>query len=357
VKPFVLDQGSAGHRGCQLAGWTVLAGAVVLVPIVYDAPTVVLFSQAAAAAIAVLGLILVTGFSGQVSLGHGAFMGVGAYTTAILVVDHNWPFFATVPAAALLCFVVGVVVGVPALRLQGLYLALATLGLAVILPNLVNKLDSITGGSSGKRLGRHRIVAPGWTGLDARADAHVFVYAVIVAVAGVLFLVARNMVHSRVGRALIALRDNPVGAQASGINLARYKVLAFGISALYAGVAGSLFMFTQTIATASNYSLDRSIALLTGVVIGGLASLPGSVIGGLLVVFLPDWAKNVANGTLRDAVYGVLLILIVAVHPGGVADLFRLARTRVVRVEPRRPDPAPREPRREDPGVVPVSGG
>jgi branched-chain amino acid transport system permease protein len=271
-------------------------------------------------------------------------MGAGAYTTAILVVDHGWPFFATIPVAAVLCFAVGLLVGVPALRLEGLYLALATLGLAVIFPNLVSKLDSITGGPSGKRLGRRRLLAPGWTGLDARADAHIWVYAVILVCAAVLFVLARNMIRSRAGRALLALRDNPVGATASGVHLARYKVLAFGISALYAGIAGSLFMFTQTIATASNYSLNRSIELLTGVVIGGLASLPGSLLGGLLVVFLPDWAKDFADGRLKDAIYGVLLIAIVAVYPGGVGNLLRLVRMQLVRVIPSRPRDGADEP-------------
>jgi branched-chain amino acid transport system permease protein len=311
----------------------------------FEEPRVVLFTQAAAFAVAVLGLNIVTGFSGQISLGHSAFMGTGAYTTAILVADHDWSFFATIPVAALICFVVGVLIGIPALRLEGLYLAIATTGLAVIFPNLVNKLDSLTGGPNGKRLGRgHRILAPSWTGMDPRDDAHKFTYFVVVAVAALLFLLARNMVRSRAGRALIALRDNRVGAEVSGVDLARYKVLAFGISAMYAGIAGSLFMFTQSVATASNYSLGRSIELVTGVVIGGLASLPGSVLGGLLVVFLPDWAGNFSNGTLAGAIYGVLLIAIVAIHPAGVADLVARAWRLVVRVVPRPPTrrvPAP----------------
>jgi branched-chain amino acid transport system permease protein len=335
MRVLALPEGSVAHRLYQGLGWALLLAAAIAVPVVFAPSTVVLFSQALAMAVAVLGLNLLVGWSGQVSIGHSAFMGAGAYTTAILVVDHDWPFFATVPVAALLCFVVGVLVGIPALRLEGLYLALATLGLAVIFPNLVSKLDSITGGASGKRLGRRRLLAPSWTGLDAKADAHVWVYVVVLVVAAMLFLLARNMLSSRAGRALRALRDNPIGATASGVHLAHYKVLAFGISALYAGVAGSLFMFTQTIATASNYSLNRSIELLTGVVIGGLASLPGSLLGGLLVVFLPDWAKDFADGRLKDAIYGVLLIGIVAVYPGGVGNLLRTVRTRLVRLVPR----------------------
>jgi branched-chain amino acid transport system permease protein len=346
MSAVTIEQGAPAHRLLQVVGWAALAVAVVAVPFLFEEPRIVLFTQAAAFAVAILGLNLVTGFSGQISLGHSAFMGTGAYTTAILVADHHWSFFATIPMAALICFIVGVLIGIPALRLEGLYLAIATTGLAVIFPNLVNKLDSLTDGSNGKRLGRDtRILAPEWTGLDPRDDAHKFVYFVVVAIAGVLFLLARNMVRSRAGRALIALRDNPVGAEVSGIDLARYKVLAFGISAMYAGIAGSLFMFTQRVATASNFGLGRSIELVTGVVIGGLASLPGSVIGGLLVVFLPDWASDFSNGTLSGAIYGVLLIAIIAIHPGGVADLLRIVWRKVVRVVPRPPtrrtEPAP----------------
>jgi branched-chain amino acid transport system permease protein len=338
MSPFTIEQGSPAHRILQVAGAAVVLAAILSVPFLFEEPRVVLFTQAAAFAVAVLGLNIVTGFSGQISLGHSAFMGTGAYTTAILVADHGWSFYATIPVSAAICFIVGVLVGIPALRLEGLYLAIATTGLAVIFPNLVNKLDSLTGGSNGKRLGRDtRILAPEWTGWDPRDDAHKFVYLVVVAIAAVLFLLARNMVRSRSGRALIALRDNAVGAEVSGIDLARYKVLAFGISAMYAGIAGSLFMFTQRVATATNFSLNRSIELVTGVVVGGLASLPGSVLGGLLVVFLPDWAGDFSNGTLSGAVYGGLLIVIIAIRPGGLADLFQRIGRFFVRVVPRPP--------------------
>lgn len=340
-RPLVtIAEGSRAHRALQIVGWLTLLVVVAVLPFVSEEPRVVLFTQAAAYSVAVLGLNLVAGFSGQISLGHSAFMGVGAYTTAILVADHDWSFVSTIPVSAALCFAIGLVVGIPALRLQGLYLALATVGLAVLFPSAVNKFDSLTGGSNGKRIPRGaRLLAPEWTGLDPREDAHIWVYFLVVAIGGLCFLLTRNLVRSRVGRALIALRDNPIGAEVSGIHLARYKVLAFGVSALLAGVGGSLFMFTLTIATASNFSVLRSIELVTAVVIGGLASLPGSVLGGLLVVFLPDWASEFSNGTLSGAIYGVLLIAIIAIHPAGVADLLRRLWRLVVRVTPRIPRP------------------
>jgi branched-chain amino acid transport system permease protein len=334
--PIRFRQHSVAHRVYRSVGWLLLVAVTLLLPFVGSASNVTLFSQALAFGVAILGLNLVAGFSGQVSLGHSAFMGVGAYTTAILVADHHWSYFTTVPVAAVLCFVVGVLVGIPALRLTGLYLALATLGLAVIFPNLVVKLKSWTGGTNGKNIPvrRVKLLAPDWLGLDPRRDAHIWIYFLLLAATAVAFLVARNIVRSRVGRALIALRDNPVGAEVSGVDTARAKVLVFGVSAAYAGIAGSLYMFTVTNATGNAYSLNRAIELLTGVVVGGLASLPGSMLGGLLVVFLPDWAKGWGNGTLAGAVYGAILITIVLIHPGGVADLVRRIHGRIVAVEP-----------------------
>src|SRR4051794_20007801 len=154
MTPLTIEQGSLAHRALQVFGAAVALAAIAAVPFVFEDPRIVLFTQAAAFAVAVLGLNIGTGVSGQISLGHSPFMGTGAYTTAILVADHHWSFYATIPVAAALCFVVGVLIGIPALRLEGLYLAIATTGLAVIFPNLVNKLDSLTGGSNGKRLGR-----------------------------------------------------------------------------------------------------------------------------------------------------------------------------------------------------------
>jgi branched-chain amino acid transport system permease protein len=177
---------------------------------------------------------------------------------------------------------------------------------------------------------------------------------IVVFFAAVLFLLARNMVRSRAGRAWIALRDNPIGAESSGIDLARYKVLAFAISASYAGIAGSLFMFTSSNATGTAFSLNRSIELVTGVVIGGLASLPGSLLGGLLVTFLPDWAKEWGDGSLAGLVYGAALIAIIAVYPSGVAGLLRRIRSLVVIIHPRVPDVTNTE---GEPDIIGVTSG
>ena len=207
LKPLLsLDQGSTAHRFYQLIGWAALAAVAIWLPFSASTTNVGRFSDSMAFAVAVMGLNIVTGLSGQVSLGHSAFMGTGAFTTAILVADHNWSFFATVPIAALFWFAVGIFVGVPALRLKGLYLALATLGLSIIFPKIVEKYE-FTGGNNGKRLGRKRLVPPEWTHLDQRSDRHIWIYFVILTFTVVLFVLARNLFRSRPGRALIALRE------------------------------------------------------------------------------------------------------------------------------------------------------
>ena len=342
VKPILsFEQGSAQYRVYQLIGWIVFAAFAIWLPFKTSQADTRLYSDSMAFAVAVMGLNIVTGLSGQVSLGHSAFMGTGAFTTAILVADHNWSFFATVPVAALLCFAIGIAIGVPALRLKGLYLALATLGLSIIFPKVVEKYD-FTGGTNGKRFGSKKLVPPGWTHID-RQDRHIWVYFVVLAFTVVLFILARNLVRSRPGRALIALRDNPIGAEVSGVNLARYKVTAFGVSAAYAGVAGSLLMFNADIASGSSYSLNRSIALITGLVLGGLATIVGPAIGGVIVVWLPKLIEDRIHGddprdkSWSTIVYGASLIAIMFIYPGGLASLVRTIRSRVVAIRPRIP--------------------
>ena len=244
-------------------------------------------------AVAVMGLNIVTGFSGQISLGHSAFMGTGAYTTAILVADHDWSFFATIPVAALLCFVVGIAGRHPRAAARRALPGARDAGPVDHLPEARRQVRSLTGGRTASGWGATRLLPPEWTHLDPQADAtHLDLLRGRSRSRSVLFVACSQHVSQPAGRALIALRDNPIGAEVSGVNLARYKVLAFGISAVYAGIAGSLFMFDSDIASGSSYSLNRSIELVTGVVIGGLATIVGPVIGGLLVVFLPDGSSR-----------------------------------------------------------------
>lgn len=267
-------------------------------------------------AIAALGLNLLTGYNGQISIGHGAFFGVGAYTTAILVADHGWPHFATLAVAAGLAFVLGVLVGLPALRIQGLYLALVTLALATVFPLVITRFTSVTGGTQGKRVPRFR--APGWTGLTDDQ----WKYYVLLAFAVIAFVLVRNLVKSRVGRALIATRDNETAAQVLGVHLASYKVLTFGVSAMLAGVAGSLSVFNQNFVNASKYDITLSITLLVAVVVGGAATIFGPAWGAFFVVMIPVWLPT-KYPQLSPVFFGGALILLMIVAPGGFLGLVR----------------------------------
>jgi branched-chain amino acid transport system permease protein len=262
----------------------------------------------------------------------------------ILVVDHGWNYFATMPVAFAICFVVGVLVGLPALRTGGFYLAMITLGLATIFPAIVLKYGNLTGGTTGK-FARDKLMPPSWTPWDVRdrTGPPTFRYFVIVAIAALMFLLARNLVHSRVGRALIAQRDNQTSAATSGVNLAAYKTLIFGMSAAFAGIAGSLLMIQRPQATETRFGVNLAIYLFVGLVLGGVGAIAGAIPGAILFVFVPyytaQWSTNFSflEGRLvapADLLYGVLLLAVVFVMPGGAIDGIRRLRTRVVRIRP-----------------------
>jgi len=269
-------------------------------------------------AIAALGLNLLTGYNGQISVGHGAFFGVGAYTTAILVADHGWPHLATVAAAAALTFVLGLLVGLPALRIQGLYLALVTLALAASFPLIVTRFNSVTGGTQGMRVPRFR--APDWTGLKD----YQWKYYVLLTFAVVAFVLVRNLVKSRVGRAIIATRDNETAARVLGVDLPVYKVLTFGVSALLAGTAGALSVINEPFVNAEKYNINLSITLLVAVVVGGAATILGPAWGAFFVVMIPTWLPD-DYPQLSPVLFGGSLILLMILAPGGFLGLVRQA--------------------------------
>jgi branched-chain amino acid transport system permease protein len=276
-------------------------------------------------AIAVLGLNLLTGFNGQISLGHGAFFGIGAYTTAILMFHLHLPFWLTLPAAALICFVAGYLFGLPALRLEGHYLALATFGLAIAVPQMLKyrHIEGLTGGVQGLLL--NKPTAP--FGLPFTFYEWMFLVALAVAVG--MFWLARNLLDSRSGRALTAIRDHAMAADTMGIDTAHYKTVAFGISALYTGVAGALFAVITAFVSPENFPFELSIAILVGAVIGGIASLPGAVIGGVFVQVIEKYADSAARQLSAVlhlpiaiepwTIYGIALILLVYFMPMGIA--------------------------------------
>jgi len=326
VTPLVVRRNGRLHVGARVALVAVVALVAWYIPRYYEPFRVEQFSRVLVFAIAVLGLNLLTGFGGQISLGHSAFFGVGAYTTAILVAEHGWPHLATVAVAAVASFVVGLLCGIPALRIKGLYLALVTLALATVFPLLLRRFDTVTGGSQGKRV--PKFSAPGWTGLANDQ----YRYWVTVAVAVAVFVLVRNLVHSRVGRALIAMRDNETAAEVIGVHLAVYKTATFGLSAAIAGVAGSLFAINESFIDSASFTVQRSITFLAAMVIGGAATIVGPVFGALFVELAPEVLSD-QNRELSQVLYGALLIVLMFVMPGGVVGLYRSVKARVLEVQ------------------------
>ena len=278
-------------------------------------------------AVALLGLNLLTGFNGQISLGHGAFFAIGGYGAAILITKFGLPYWAAIPLASIVCFVAGFLFGFPALRFGGLYLALATFALAVATPQILSYkgFDAFTGGSQGLTLMKPH--APFGIGLNADQ----WLYLVCLAWAAALYWAARNLVRGRIGRGLVAIRDQPIAAETMGINAALYKTTCFGVSALYAGVAGGLSAIAVGFVSPESFGLPLSLAFLVGIVVGGLGSLGGALFGALFIEFVPNIADqltvNFGEGAkaLPGAIYGVLLILVMAALPTGVAGAVRAA--------------------------------
>ncbi|MEV6153388.1 branched-chain amino acid ABC transporter permease [Nonomuraea sp. NPDC052129] len=265
-------------------------------------------------AVALLGLNLLVGHAGQISLGHGAFFAVGAYTAAILL--HSWdvPYPATLPAAAVVAFALGLALGVPAVRLRGLYLALVTLAIAIFLVPLLKRFESVTGGSMGLTLAKP--APPAWTGLAEDQ----WLYFLTLAVAVVAFLVTRSVLRSRVGRALHAIRDNEAAAEVMGVRLSFYKTLSFAWSAMLAGIAGCLYTWVIGYVSPDSFVVTLSITLLAGLVVGGLGSYWGPLLGGLFVMFVPSISQSV-NDAAPGVVFGLLIIAVMYVAPTGLAGL------------------------------------
>ncbi len=275
--------------------------------------------------LAILGLNLLTGFNGQFSLGHSAFYGIGAYTTAILM-NYNVDYYWTLPCAGALCFVVGFLFGLPALRLQGIYLALATFALAVALPQILKfqPLEPLTGGVQGIAL----LKPDPPPGVPLNADQWLYYFTLVVLLA--MFASAASLVRSRTGRAIMAIRDHPTAAAAMGINTSLYKTLTFGVSAFYTGVAGALGAIVIQFVGPDSFPFLLSVSFLVGLVVGGVGSIPGSLVGGVFVLFVPNLAERVSNG-LSGAIYGVILLLVIFVMPSGAAGFARLAGEQLAR--------------------------
>jgi len=277
-------------------------------------------------AIAVLGLNILTGFNGQFSLGHSAFYALGAYTAAIMMDQWGIAYYWTLPAAGMVCLVAGFLFGLPALRLEGLYLALATFALSIATPQILkyDHFEKWTGGVQGVVITKPD--AP--FGLEISQDNWLYYFAFVVMI--LLFFCAWNLLRGRTGRAIKAIRDNPIAASAMGVNTALYKSLTFGVSALYTGVAGALGAIAIQFVAPDSFTFFLSVAILVGMVIGGIGSIPGAIFGGIVIVFIPNLAENISKAA-PWAVYGALLILFMYFMPLGIWGFIRMGYARLMR--------------------------
>lgn len=312
--------------GKQLAGLAVLLVAAIVVPMFIPDYRVFQLALALCYAIAILGLNMLMGFNGQISLGHGAFYAIGAYVAAVLMDKAGLPYWATIPLAGLVCLVAGFLFGLPALRLEGLYLAIATLALGIAMPQILKHkaLEHWTGGSQGLVIMKPD--APEWTGLSQDKWLYLFILAWTV----LLFFIGWNLLRGRIGRAMVALRDQPIAARAMGVNAAMYKSLTFGVSAMYTGIAGALGAIAVQFVAPDSFGIFLSFSLFIGVVIGGLASISGAIFGALFIQFIPNVADQISKSA-PWAIYGVFLIVFMYVMPTGVAGLIRILRARFLR--------------------------
>lgn len=283
----------------------------------------------AIAVIGALGLNILTGFTGQISIGHGAFMGVGAYTVGVLTTKLGLSFWVALPLAGLMAALVGAVFGIPSLRLKGLYLAIATLAAQVIIEYTIIHWTSLTGGSAGIVLEPLRLGT-----LSLGTDTGFYYFALLLTLAAVVFTV--NLFRSRVGRAFMAVRDRDIAASVTGINLLRHKVLAFGLSAFYAGIAGALLAGYTRVITPEHFTVDVSVKYLAMIIIGGLGSVMGSIYGALFITLLPILLRALADfaGTffpgienlllaMQTALFGLIVILFLIFEPEGLAKLWQ----------------------------------
>jgi len=310
--------GRALSKG-QLIVLAVLLAAACVLPFVVSNYRVFQLTLALVYAIALLGLNMLTGYNGQISLGHGAFYAIGAYVAAILMDKFGVPYWLTIPAAGAVCLVAGFLFGLPALRLEGLYLALATFALGVAMPQILKYkgFEHWTGGVMGIVIVKPE--PPQWSGLTQDRWLYFVVLVCLVA----LFVIAWNLLRGRIGRAMVAIRDQPIAAQAMGVNTAMVKSLTFGVSAMYTGIAGALGAIVIQFVAPDSFTVFLSISLIVGIVVGGLASIPGAIYGALFIQFIPNVADHISKAA-PWAIYGIFLLMFMYVMPTGVAGFVRI---------------------------------
>ena len=317
----------------------VLLAVLLLVPLLVKNFIIFQMTMLLIYGIAVLALNILTGGSGQFSLGQSAFYAIGAYTSAILMEHFDVNYALTLPIAGILCFAVGFLFGQPALRLSGVYLALATFALATAMPQLLKLgfFEKWTGGVQGLVVTKPD--APEavqsmltWFQLKMSQDMWLYYFTLVVTVA--IYISSVNLLRSRSGRAFMAIRDNEIAASAMGVDVALYKTLAFGVSAGITGVAGGLGAIAVQFVAPDSYTITLAIALFLGMVVGGVGWLPGSIVGSAFIIFVPNLAESISKG-LSGAVFGVLLFLVIFLVPHGARQVAMVSQQLIAKLKQR----------------------
>jgi len=308
-------------------------GLLLVLPHLLSGSTLWIVLQILIASIGAVGLNILTGFTGQISLGQGAFLGVGAYTSAYVTAKMGLSFWVGVPAAGFVTAMAGMVFGIPSLRLKGLYLAIATLASQFILEWIFVRWEPVTGGSYGITIPRPEIA--GFTFSSDRSY-----YYIVLVIAVIMILFATNLVRTRTGRAFMAVRDHYISAEIMGINLFKYRLLSFGVSSFYAGVAGALFGHSLKYVTAEQFHIGVSIVYLAMIIIGGLGSIIGSIFGAVFMILLPKLlavATEMVAGdfptiarlaiSFEQGIFGLIIILFLVFEPDGLAHRWKLIKS------------------------------
>ena len=306
---------------------------IVIVPLVFGEYYLSIINLVLISIVGALGLNILVGYTGQISIGHAAFMSVGAYTAANLAVRAGLPFWITLPAGGLMAAIVGAVVGIPSLRIKGLYLAIATLAGQLIIEWIINHVPWISGGTQASI----QVPRPSLFGFEMKTQGALYFFLLFFAL--IAIVAALNLVRSRIGRAFVAIRDQDIAAEIIGIDIFRYKLIAFAISSFYAGVCGVLYTYYFGIANYEQFQLGVSIEYLAMIIIGGLGSVLGSILGAAFVALLPLVIRTVMESiggfffaanemstvvsSMRLVIFGALIIVFLVLEPEGLNRLWR----------------------------------
>jgi branched-chain amino acid transport system permease protein len=335
--PLQLKENSFTHLGLRLGRVAIVIVVLIALPYMVESFRLSQITGAIILATAAVGQNVLSGYGGQISLGHAAFFGLGAYTTGVLIKREEMSVPLAFGIGIVLCFVVGVIVGLPALRLRGTYLALVTLAVGVIFPSLVRRFDGLTGGSAGL-FGLTYRPPSGIAYFSGIAAQGVWMYWVAIIALVLSCLVVWNLMRSRTGRSIVALRDNEAAAVVMGVNRTLVRTVLFGISASIAGLAGGVYAVNTGIITPDSFSLLFTIYLLVAMVLGGSASFWGPIFGGFAIYFVPVWSSDIANGPIAGVIFGVVIIAMVFGMRSGLVGLITRLVQFVVVVVPQPPE-------------------